>query len=116
MTIPEITEIVTTNINKVNEMREKYGNKIKELQDKIEELDNMTGKSQQYIDTQKKKIEREISEITDAMNAKVDELTKRISDWGTQQMTIMSTKLIATLSARFGVPIDLISILKNLKK
>lgn len=102
--------------SKIDEFKEKYESKIVELNERLDELNKMKDKSQQYIDTERKKIEKQIDDIKANIEKKIAEMTQTATDWLNEQIDTIKTKAAANISAKFGIDVDVDEIMKSLKK
>lgn len=115
-TISNLTEKYNEYVGKIEEFREKYQKKITELQEKLNELNELKDKSQQFIDTERKKIEKQIDELKANVEKKVQEMMQTAKEWVDDQIETIKTKASADLMAKFGIDIDVDELMKSLKK
>lgn len=73
--IQEVMNQLTEIKNNIQDKYDKIMGKVGELQEKLKVIENAAGQSKQWIDKQKKKIQ-----------TKIDDLTKKITDWLKDQM------------------------------
>lgn len=104
MKIDEIAKLIKTINDTKAEIEKQYGEKIKEINTKIEELQsNSKGRSKQYVKDQKSKLQIELDEIIEAQKVKLtqfgEELTNKLAN--TQAKAVYD--IAKNTAARLGI-------------
>ena len=74
--IKKLDEVTKT----AKEIEEKYGKRIEEINQKMEDLQNLEGKSKQYIEDQRKKLEAQLQEIINAQTERVQKYVNEVTN------------------------------------
>ena len=103
MTLFDLQNMLTSAIENVNKIKANYGSKIEKIQEQINNLNNLEGKSQQYIEDQKKKLEAQIDEIKSNLDQKAKQFAEDLQNKITQQITLFGTTLVQNQLSRLGI-------------
>lgn len=108
MTLEEVNSL-TERIKKIkDDIEEKYGKRIKEINQKMKDLQNLEGKSKQYIEDQYKKLELQLQEIVDAQTKKLKEITEQTTKSISDKITLTTATAAQNIACRFGVPVEVL--------
>jgi F0F1-type ATP synthase membrane subunit b/b' len=106
MKLDEITNKLASIGETAKEIEEKYGKRIEEINQKMEELNNLKGKSKQYIEDQQKKLEAQLQEIIDAQTKRVQTYVDKVTKDLTAKITMLGVETAQNLLTRLGVPVS----------
>lgn len=87
-------------------IEEKYGKRIKEINQKMEDLQNPEGKSKQYIEDQRKKLEAQLQEIIDAQTERVQKYVNEVTNNLKAKITMLSVETAQNILTRLGAPVS----------
>lgn len=114
MTIDDLYNMLNSAKDNVEKIKANYGSKIEKIQEQINNLNNLEGKSQQYIEDQKKKLEAQIDEIKSNLEQKAKQFAEDLQNKITQQITLFGTTLVQNQLSRLGV--DLSTVIDTAQK
>ena len=106
MKLDEITNKLASIGETAKKIEEKYGKRIEEINQKMEELNNLKGKSKQYIEDQQKKLEAQLQEIIDAQTERVQKYVDKVTKDLTAKITMLGVETAQNLLTRIGVPVS----------
>ena len=69
----------------------------------MDELDQKTENSAQYIETQKKKLNAKIDEVRNGMEKKLDDIVKQIEDWLKTQKERLTKEFEISVKSKLGI-------------
>ena len=108
--------IPASKLDKVNEINNQYVNKIREIESKMADLQqNATNKSAQFIDMQKKKLEKELNDVKTSMEAKLNKLQTAINTWRDDQIQKITGNIERSIMVKLGIDISISEIINKAK-
>jgi hypothetical protein len=117
MTAPEFINMAKELIDKVNEINEQYVAKIREIETKMSDLQkNATNNSKQFVDTQKKKLEKELNDVKASMEAKMNKMQTTINTWRDDQIQKITGNIERSLMVKLGIDINISEIINKAKE
>ena len=100
--IKKLDEVTKT----AKEIEEKYGKRIEEINQKMEDLQNLEGKSKQYIEDQRKKLEAQLQEIINAQTERVQKYVNEVTNNLKAKITMLGVETAQNILTRIGVPVS----------
>ena len=99
----EMTEQYKKYQDKITEIKDKYGEKMAEIQKQIDALDEKVNNTTQYIETQKKKLMVQLEEVKKGMEKKVSDIVAQVEDWLETQKDRLTKEFESWLKAKLGI-------------
>ena len=85
-----------------------------EIDTKINELQqNTKNKSEQFIKTQREKLEKELNEVKAAMDAKINKVQTSINNWRDKQIETLTGNIERALMVKLGIDISISDLAKK---
>jgi hypothetical protein len=114
MTPAEIISTAKELIDEFNKIKDQYLAKINEIDTKINELQqNTKNKSEQFIKTQREKLEKELNEVKAAMDAKINKVQTSINNWRDKQIETLTGNIERALMVKLGIDISISDLAKK---
>lgn len=114
MTPAEIINTAKELIDEFNKIKEEYLARINEIDTKINELQqNTKNKSEQFIKTQREKLEKELNEVKAAMDAKINKVQTSINNWRDKQIETLTGNIERALMVKLGIDISISDLVKK---
>lgn len=104
MNVSDISKNGDDLLKSIKELKEKYLNRIEELTIELNKILS-SGKSQQFINDQTQKIQREIDEIKVNLEKNIKKMEKDVKDKIEKAIENKKKTIAANLSAKFGIEI-----------
>ena len=107
MTADKINEILTQveEFNKkIEEIKEKFGDKIRAIQKKLDDLNINVTNCPQEIERLQAKYMGKLEEVQKGLQKKIEDITKSIDTWAKEQQKKLTNQMTTYALAKAGVP------------